>query len=186
MSSTCRLPAARRPPPTAYPPPPHRAFWFLLGIVVSLGLFSRPAALLSVILLSVCDPAAAAAGTAFGGSNRWLPHGKSAAGFLGAWAVGSVATQLSLPFVLDARRICTAADQLTFVVASGFFGAFGEAIYLGVDDNLSLPVVAGAMLELLMRGMSLWQGENADDGECWCGDFQSALFADGVRSCGGG
>jgi dolichol kinase len=85
---------------------------------------------------------------------RWHSHQqrettnkKSLAGFLGCWIVSSIASLLFLQLPLD-QHSCMYACGI------GLCGALAEFIYLGVDDNLSLPVLSAFFQTIMGRYLS--------------------------------
>ena len=73
--------------------------WYLIGVMTSLHFFPEDIASVSIIVLAWCDPAASTFGRMFGKCTPSLPGGifarrKSLAGFLAAWAVGSLIAYL--------------------------------------------------------------------------------------------
>lgn len=114
---------------------PTGSFFFLLGAVVTLALFKERAAVPALLLLAVSDPLSSLVGRHFG-KTRFL--GKSLEGTC-AFFLSSLAVLLffsfSLPHVLLAALVATAAELFTMKP---------------LDDNLSIPIVSAAVLTLLV------------------------------------
>ncbi|CAO3600626.1 unnamed protein product [Absidia cylindrospora] len=142
-----------------------------LGCIIVLYLFPRDIAALSIIYLSWTDPTASICGRLWG---QYTPRcgNKSLAGSMGAWITGSLVTfyffgtwQYSFVSSLSATPMFMTsydlnASQLPLVVLSlygGFVAAFSEFIgdSLGLDDNLTIPVVSACMLWIPLIGFGL-------------------------------
>lgn len=77
---------------------------------------------------------------------------KSVEGALGCLLVSSIATFVAVhgerqcydPLVLRAG-----VSRVFLSIVAGVSAAIGEAIHLGCDDNLSLPLVSGLLLQVV-------------------------------------
>jgi dolichol kinase len=107
--------------------------WFLLGILLTAAFFPVEVAVPAILVLAWADPAASYVG------RRWgrRPLGKGTV--LGSFTFALVAAGVLVPFVGPAVGIATA-----IVVASL------EAFVGRLDDNLLIPLAAGAVAWSLM------------------------------------
>ena len=126
----------RKPTGTAY---------FLGGILLSLLLFNRNIALLSITILTTGDPAASAIG------KRWGRHrirGKSIEGSM-AFLITSAGTGLLL------NRLWP--ELPTEVIVTGATtGALTELISGKLNDNLLIPLAASGAMKALLIFLSLF------------------------------
>lgn len=114
--------------------------YYVLGMFTVLVLFAKPVALLSILYLAFGDPAAAIVGSLYG-KRRWFDK-KSVEGSLGNFAVCAVVTLLFATFYLG----LTPPPALLLAVLGGGIATFAELIPFPIDDNFSLPVIAGLFL----------------------------------------
>jgi dolichol kinase len=105
--------------------------WYTLGALVAFMLYPPSIAAGAILLLALADPAAAVAGRLVGG--RPLGTG-TLAGTATFWLVGST---VLLPFV-----------GWPHAVFAALLAGLAEIVPGLVDDNLVIPVVAGAALAL--------------------------------------
>ncbi|ORZ08950.1 hypothetical protein BCR42DRAFT_424341 [Absidia repens] len=145
--------------------------YYLAGCIIVLYLFPRDIAALSIIYLSWTDPTASICGRLWG---QYTPRcgNKSLAGSMGAWITGSLVTfyffgtwQYSFVSSLSSTPLFMTsydlhASQVPLFVLSlygGFVAAFSEFIgdSLGLDDNLTIPVVSACMLWIPLIGFGL-------------------------------
>ncbi|KAI8344556.1 phosphatidate cytidylyltransferase [Chlamydoabsidia padenii] len=137
--------------------------YYLAGCIIVLYVFPRDIAALSIIYLSWTDPTASICGRLWG---RYTPRwgNKSLAGCLGAWITGSLVTYVFFGMWQYSSTYPTSYDphssQVPLVLLSlygGFVAAFSEFIGdgLGLDDNLTIPVVSAAMLWVPLVGLGL-------------------------------
>ncbi|TXT03893.1 hypothetical protein VHUM_04316 [Vanrija humicola] len=133
--------------------------WYLVGVIFVLALYPRDVAVVSILTLSWSDTTASTIGRLWGKYTpplpphfpgvKWLPFAprKSLAGFLAAavtgfgigvfyhWAPGTWA-------IIDGGVLGLIATG----VVVGVGGAVVEALDLGFDDNLTLPILSGAVI----------------------------------------
>ncbi|MBI1861982.1 MAG: phosphatidate cytidylyltransferase [Deltaproteobacteria bacterium] len=111
--------------------------YFILGLFVVVALFPRPIVSLSVLYLALGDPIAALVGTRWGKTK--ISGKKSVEGAIANFAVAFLATVLF-----------AAATQLPHPWVLAIVGAtcsvIAELAPLGIDDNLTIPVISGALL----------------------------------------
>jgi diacylglycerol kinase (CTP) len=137
--------------------------WYFTGASLALFCFPMDAATLSICLLAVCDPAASFAGrfcSKFPGLGlRFLGGKKTVAGSLGAMAAGCVMTAAWLSLQPAAYGWLSVERYLYVVLVGGAAAAVGEMVNelvpgaWWVDDNLAVPMVAGAALSAVMHPM---------------------------------
>jgi diacylglycerol kinase (CTP) len=129
--------------------------------------FPRDIAALSIIYLSWTDPTASICGRLWG---RFTPRcgNKSLAGSLGAWITGSLVTyfffgtwqyapSLATPLYPSSYDLNSHMSLNVLSLYGGFVAAFSEFIGdgLGLDDNLTIPVVSACMLWIPLIGFGL-------------------------------
>lgn len=114
------------------------ATYMILGAAVCFSLFSKEIAVLSLLFLVVGDPAAAVIGV----RDRWLRlFGKSLAG-----------TAAFATFAALAGLAATLHPALSFawwIVPGAIAAALAELAPSPIDDNITVPVVAGATMTAL-------------------------------------
>ncbi|KAF0689625.1 Aste57867_18956 [Aphanomyces stellatus] len=132
------------------------AFWFLLGSALSLAFFSKDVAQLSILHLSLGDPCASFFGITLGHHSHKLANGKTIAGVVGCFVV-CLLTSIAFLALVDGpvAHGTTLATKGLVMVLAGLAGTLGEALSLGVDDNLSLPLVSGAAMSLIWHVLLL-------------------------------
>ncbi len=111
---------------------PSGSFFYLLAASVVVVLFNRDAAIASLLILSIADPAASIVGRRFG---RRRPAGKSLAGTL-AFFCTALIILLFFPFSVPARIAGACVASLTELLTPPI-----------IDDNLSVPVVTALFLQ---------------------------------------
>jgi len=105
--------------------------YFLLASVLVIWLFSKPIAMVSVLILIISDTCAA-----------WVGKG------IGRVAIFTKTLEGSLAFLLSAFLIAWSYPGLNRL--SGSLAALGatviELLPIPIDDNLTIPLVAGAIM----------------------------------------
>ena len=121
-------------------------FYFLIGCIVCLWWFPEDVAALALIFLSWCDPAASLVGVTYGHYTWPVGNGKSLAGTLAAILTATVSTWVLYSFVLTD----TLPEGMPLWVACVVFGliaGFAEGVnLLGIDDNLTMPVITSLLI----------------------------------------
>jgi dolichol kinase len=108
--------------------------FFLTGALLSILLFSKHAAIFSLIVLAVCDPLASIVGKSIG---RIRIKGKT--------LEGSLAFCLTT-FVLSFFFF----EKITLLLFGGaIFAAFVEWVPVALDDNLKIPILVAAYYHYL-------------------------------------
>ncbi|KAK6336571.1 hypothetical protein TWF718_009374 [Orbilia javanica] len=152
--------------------------WYMIGTWTVLAVFPKDIATLSILLLSWCDTAASTFGRLFGRYTPQIRKGKSFAGSLAAFVVGSAATayfygklvpdtplwpddptpaisyigKLSLPVV---GEIGGSIALGIVSVVTGLIGSVSELTDLwGLDDNVVIPVLSAAGIWGFFRAFS--------------------------------
>ncbi len=118
--------------------------FFLGGLLVSLLLFDRSVALAALIILSIGDPAAAMVGRRWGRIRLGAKSLEGTAAF--AIAAVSAVALLGLFWPVPAMPV---------YVLGAILGAGAELMPGGVNDNLTIPLLAGLGMELATRIGSL-------------------------------
>ncbi len=105
--------------------------YFLLGCCLSIILFSKPVAITSILIMIVSDTLAAIVGRRFGRTKIFDKTAEGSLSFFGS----AVILVVIIPGV---------------PLFAGFLGALAatvvEALPIGLDDNLAVPLVAGGMI----------------------------------------
>jgi dolichol kinase len=104
--------------------------WYMAGILAVFALFPRDVAISAILVLGLCDPAAAVVGRRFG-TRRFL--GGTLEGSLAFFAVGALTLGLrhSWPAALAAAAAATIAERRSWPL----------------DDNFTVPVVCAAVIQ---------------------------------------
>ncbi len=104
--------------------------WYAAGILAAFAFFPRDVAVSAILVLGLCDPAAAFVGRRFGRRP-----------FLGGTLEGSLAFFALAALILGARHTWPAA------LAAAGAAALAERRSWPLDDNLAIPVVCGALIQ---------------------------------------
>ncbi|KAF3918563.1 hypothetical protein AA313_de0200089 [Arthrobotrys entomopaga] len=142
--------------------------WYMIGTWTVLTIFPKDVATLSILLLSWCDTAASTFGRLFGKHTPQIRKGKSLAGSLAAFVIGSAATAYfygrvvretprwpedPIPAVsylgnLQVLGIGQVTGTLALGIVSAVTGLIGSVSELvdiwGLDDNVVIPVLSAA------------------------------------------
>ncbi|MDP2956890.1 MAG: hypothetical protein Q8N53_10765 [Longimicrobiales bacterium] len=111
---------------------PASSTWYALGMTLAVAFFSPEAAVSGILVLALADPAASYVG------QRW---GRRP--FLGASLEGTAL------FAAVAFAILAARHGLVPGAAGALAAALAERLSWPLDDNLTIPVVAAAVVTLL-------------------------------------
>lgn len=118
--------------------------FYALGVSVSLFLYQKDIALISILFLVFSDPLSSFFGVLFG-KEKILPNKSlqgSFAGFLCCLLITLIYLS-KLGIDLDARAIL-------FSIAAAFIGSISELISaMDIDDNLTIPIISGLGMSLL-------------------------------------
>lgn len=113
--------------------------WYVMGILAAVALYSTPVAVYSVAFLACGDVAATSVGERWGSIK--LAGKKSLQGSLAFFAASVIAGAVINHFFYPMSALVFIAGALTASVV--------EVIPLRINDNLSIPVVAGAVMQLM-------------------------------------
>lgn len=125
--------------------------YYILGVNIVLTFLPLDIAVVSILILSWADTAASTFGRMYG---RWTPklpwsRRKSLAGFAAAAATGS-GIVLGFWGGIGGESWVPAekgwVGTVVFGVYAGLVSALAESLDFGLDDNLTLPVIAGGCL----------------------------------------
>ena len=127
-------------------------FYFLVGVIICLVCFEDNVSVLSLVFLSWCDPMASLVGVLYGKHTIRFANGKSLAGFIAAVVTGTVAT-----YVVYSTQIIRPVPQgmslLVLSLGAGGIAGIAEGVSVfGLDDNLTLPLVAAVLLNIFYSG----------------------------------
>jgi len=107
--------------------------YFVFGAVASIILFPKPVAIASLYILIICDAAAGIVGSGWG---RTRVFGKTLEGSLAFFISGMIVIAFTM------------RDNLLWGILAVIGGALVELIPTGLDDNFTIPVVAGAIMAI--------------------------------------
>jgi dolichol kinase len=104
--------------------------WYVVGMLLVVALFPQEVAVSAILVLGLCDPAAAFVGRRFG--RRPL---------LGGTVEGTLA------FVLVATAVLAARHPWPAALAAAVAAALAERRSWPLDDNLAVPLVCAAVIQ---------------------------------------
>ena len=107
--------------------------YFIFGAVAAIILFPKEAAIASLYILIFCDAAAGLVGSAWG---RVRIFGKTLEGSIAFFVAGMIVIALTM------------RHNLLWGMLAVIGGALVELIPTGLDDNLTIPLVAGAIMAI--------------------------------------
>jgi dolichol kinase len=107
--------------------------YFIFGALLSIIFFPKPVAIASLYILIICDATAAIVGTGWG---RIRIFNKSLEGSLAFFISGMIVISFAIP------------DHLLWGVLAVLGAALVELLPTGLDDNLTIPLVAGGIMML--------------------------------------
>ncbi len=113
--------------------------WYLSGILISIILFEKHIAILSVLFLAIADPWAEIFGKGFG--KLHILKGKTMEGALGFFLCALIVA------VIFAKIF-----QIPFVVvfAGAIAATLAELFSYKWDDNLTIPIISGLIMSLII------------------------------------
>ncbi len=120
----------------------------ILGVGLCFFLFPKPTSLLAVLFLAVGDPVASFFGLRFGRTK--IIDNKSMYGSAAAFVFCSVAAFIFISLYPKSMGADGWLELYGLSLACGAIGAISELVsFFSIDDNLTQPVVSGALLSLL-------------------------------------
>ena len=129
----------------AHPQERHRvnsATWFATALVILAVTATRPAMLAAAAILGVADPIAGIVGRRWG--KRRFQNGRSLEGAAAFFLAGTIAASIALGVLTAANPTAVVA----LAASCAFAAAFTELALSRLDDNLMIPLVAGAVASL--------------------------------------
>jgi len=125
------------------------SFYYVLGILLSLVLFDKDIAMASIMIMALGDSVAPLVGHYYGQikhplSDKKFLEGTIAGGiaaFLGAWAILSITGT-----IISNAAIQAVFASIAAMIVEGINIKFSG---ISVNDNISMPVVAGLIILLL-------------------------------------
>ncbi len=116
--------------------------WYCTALFTLAIVCARPACVAGVAVLALADPAAGFVGRRWGRTR--IRHGRSLEGSLAFVVAGTVAAALALT-LFERVPVGTAVLQ---AAAAALAGALAEIVSSKLDDNLTIPLAAGAAATL--------------------------------------
>ncbi|MAX67776.1 MAG: hypothetical protein QF441_03445 [Bacteriovoracaceae bacterium] len=117
--------------------------FYALGCAVSIFLYQKEIAILSIMFLIFADPMASIVGV-YWGRDRLLPN-KTLQGTVTAFVVCFVVSMIYMSI-----REIHSGDLIMFAFWGAIAGAISELMSaFNIDDNLTIPVISGAVLTIL-------------------------------------
>jgi dolichol kinase len=117
--------------------------YYLASMILAIGIFPRPIAILSIIYLACGDPIASLFGIIYGDRGKRFANGKSIIG-----TMAGVLTCAIVTFIFLSTLNLNDHAVLALTVVGGLAGGMAELLPLDVDDNFSIPIVSGFALWL--------------------------------------
>jgi dolichol kinase len=124
---------------------PCTSTWYLSGLMLGVWLLPKHAIELGTLVLAFGDPAASLAGKRWG--RRKLVADKSLAGTLAFFVVSAV---LCAAFVWWRVPVASVSQGAWLALAVAAAGALTELGSTRINDNVSIPLVAGLAAALLL------------------------------------
>lgn len=112
--------------------------WYIAAIAISIAVFPKSIAILTLLYLACGDPIASIFGILYGHKGPRFKDGKS---WIGTCAGAAVCILIAL---IAFRNLPLSWPQYCALsLISGLSGGFAEILPLDVDDNFSIPLVSG-------------------------------------------
>jgi glycerol-3-phosphate acyltransferase PlsY len=115
--------------------------WYVLGTLCAAAFFDLPVAVAAVAFLAFGDASATAVGERRGRTKLWGGK-KSLEGTLAFFIASAVAGGVSSRYY---------SLPLTVIIAGAASAAIVEILPLKVNDNLTIPLLSGAVMQLIVR-----------------------------------
>lgn len=117
--------------------------YYIAAVALAIGIFPKTIAILSILYLAFGDPVASMTGILYGDRSIRFSNGKSLIGTLAGVVVCAAIT-----FVVLGQSTLQLGQVCVISLAGGLAGGVAELLPLDVDDNFSIPLVAGFVLWL--------------------------------------
>jgi diacylglycerol kinase (CTP) len=115
--------------------------FYVGSVLLSIAIFPKPIALLSILFLAVGDPVSSIFGITWGHKGPRFSNGKSLVGTAAGMGICAIIAFFFLYF----SGVPALASALT-ALAGGLAGGGAEMLPLDIDDNFSIPLVSGLAL----------------------------------------
>lgn len=144
--------------------------YYIAGIVFVFRLYAKDISVMSVLLLSWADTAALTFGRQFGKYTWKITASKSVAGCLASFVMGTVtcfcfygffiphvepqALDLSncASYALEWHASTSRMNLVVYSLCTGVIASFSEVVdVFGLDDNFTIPVLSGILMNLLVN-----------------------------------
>jgi dolichol kinase len=117
--------------------------YYVASAILSIVIFPKPVAALSLLYLAFGDPIASLFGILYGDLSFRFSSGKSLIG-----TAAGMFTCFMITMIFLSGSYLPISTILTLSVVGGLAGGAAELLPLEVDDNLSIPMVSGFVLWL--------------------------------------
>ncbi|MEO5968614.1 MAG: diacylglycerol/polyprenol kinase family protein [Bdellovibrionia bacterium] len=119
---------------------------YIVAVILAVGLFPKPVAVLSILYLACGDPVASLFGILYGHLGPKFKNGKTLVGT----GAGILVCALISFIYLKAISITDSTGVILAVsLLGGLAGGLAELIPFDIDDNFTIPVVSGFLLWLV-------------------------------------
>ncbi len=118
----------------------HSGVFFVASSILSILIFPKPIAILSILYLALGDPAASFFGTLWGKKSMGILRGKSFVGTLASFLVCCLITSVFLDNFIPLPRL------LLFSFIGGSAASIAEVLPFKIDDNFLIPLISGFVL----------------------------------------
>ncbi|MFZ9594681.1 MAG: diacylglycerol/polyprenol kinase family protein [Bdellovibrionia bacterium] len=119
---------------------------YLAAVILAIGIFPKPVAVLSILYLACGDPIASLFGILYGHLGPRFKNGKS---LIGSLAGVLCCTGISLIYLSSLGVTHSVGSWLIVSLLGGLVGGLTEMIPFDIDDNFTIPVVSGFALWML-------------------------------------
>lgn len=123
--------------------------FYLAASIVSIAVFPKPVAVLSILYLACGDPIASLVGILYGNKSIRFSNGKSLLGTL-----AGIFTCVLITFAFLLNQSFPYSALLPLSVMGGIAGGAAELVPLDMDDNFTIPVISG----FVMWFAFIWMG----------------------------
>jgi dolichol kinase len=118
--------------------------YYLAATLLTVAIFPKPVAALSILYLACGDPIASLFGILYGKNSRRIAPGKSLIG-----TMAGVFTCIVVGFVFLKSLGLPDSTVLAISALGGLAGGTAELMPFDWDDNFTIPVISGFLLWLL-------------------------------------